>query len=138
MRTAIGRSQHPRPNRLRCITGLGAKNPAVVMADADLDLAVKECVSGSLSFNGQRCTALKILFVHESLSSRFVDKFAAAVDALPEGMPWEPGVMLQKEGRWDPDELVAKLKDAFPGGIAPEGMMPMMMKSTGGAGVELG
>ena len=44
------------PNRLRCILGLDAKNPAIVLEDADLDLAVAECVTGALSFNGQRCT----------------------------------------------------------------------------------
>jgi glyceraldehyde-3-phosphate dehydrogenase (NADP+) len=87
-------SQHPRPNRLRTITGLEAKNPAVVLPDADLDVAVRECVSGSLSFNGQRCTALKQIFVHRSIAEAFVERFAAAVDALPAGMPWTPGAKL--------------------------------------------
>jgi glyceraldehyde-3-phosphate dehydrogenase (NADP+) len=85
---------HPMPNRLRCILGLDAKNPAIVLEDADLDLAVAECVTGSLSFNGQRCTALKLLFVHRAVAERFVDKLAAAVDALPFGMPWEKGVRI--------------------------------------------
>ncbi len=58
------KKQHPQPHRLRCVLGLEAKNPAIVLPDADLDLAVRECVLGALSFNGQRCTALKILFVH--------------------------------------------------------------------------
>jgi glyceraldehyde-3-phosphate dehydrogenase (NADP+) len=86
--------QHPRPNRLRTITGLEAKNPAIVLPDADLDVAIAECVSGALSFNGQRCTALKQLFVHREVADAFVERFAAAVDALPAGMPWEPGVKL--------------------------------------------
>ena len=43
------RLSHPSPNRLRCILGLGAKNAAVIMESADLDLAVSEAVSGSLS-----------------------------------------------------------------------------------------
>jgi glyceraldehyde-3-phosphate dehydrogenase (NADP+) len=46
-------------NRLRLILGLEAKNPAIILPDADLDLAIQECIAGSLSFNGQRCTALK-------------------------------------------------------------------------------
>ena len=86
--------QHPRPNRLRCILGLEAKNPAVVLPDADLDVAVRECVAGALSFNGQRCTALKLHFVHRSIADDFVARLAAAVDALRPGMPWEPGVQL--------------------------------------------
>jgi glyceraldehyde-3-phosphate dehydrogenase (NADP+) len=84
--------QHPKPNRMRRITGLEAKNPAVVLPDADLDVAVKECVAGALTFNGQRCTALKLLFVHASIADRFVDRLCTAVDNLKLGMPWEPGV----------------------------------------------
>ena len=90
----ILKKQHPRPNRLRCVLGLDAKNPAIVLPDADLDLAVRECVVGALSFNGQRCTGLKLLFAHRSIADRFVDKLSAAVDALPFGLPWEPGVKL--------------------------------------------
>jgi glyceraldehyde-3-phosphate dehydrogenase (NADP+) len=85
---------HPMPNRLRCILGLDAKNPAIVLEDADLDLAAAECVTGSLSFNGQRCTALKLLFVQRGVAETFVGKLAAAVDALPFGMPWEKGVRI--------------------------------------------
>jgi glyceraldehyde-3-phosphate dehydrogenase (NADP+) len=88
------KKQHPHPNRLRCVTGLEAKNPAVVLPDADLEVAVRECVSGTLSFNGQRCTAIKLVFVHQSLAERFVPMLAAAVDALQGGMPWESGVAL--------------------------------------------
>jgi glyceraldehyde-3-phosphate dehydrogenase (NADP+) len=88
------KKQHPRPNRLRCVLALDAKNPAIVLPDADLDLAVRECVVGALSFNGQRCTGLKLLFVHRSIADRFVEKLSAAVDALPFGLPWEPGVRL--------------------------------------------
>ena len=40
------KKQHPRPHHLRSILGLNAKNPALVMADADLDAAVSECVTG--------------------------------------------------------------------------------------------
>lgn len=85
---------HPRPNRLRCVLGLGAKNAAVVLADADIPAAAKECVSGALSFNGQRCTALKILFVHRSKADAFVGELCAAVDKLKAGMPAEDGVQL--------------------------------------------
>ena len=58
-------AQHPKPNRLRQVLGLEAKNPAIVFDDANVDKAVKECVNGALSYNGQRCTALKLIFVHK-------------------------------------------------------------------------
>jgi glyceraldehyde-3-phosphate dehydrogenase (NADP+) len=86
--------QHPRPHRMRSILGLDAKNPALVMPDADIDLAVRECVTGGLTFNGQRCTGLKLMFVHKSITDQFLTKLVAAIEALPQGMPWEKGVKL--------------------------------------------
>lgn len=88
------KQMHPKPHRLKSVLGLDANNPAIVLADADLDLAVRECVAGALSFNGQRCTALKLLLVHDSVADAFVDRLARAIDALSPGMPWEPDVSL--------------------------------------------
>ncbi|GFM50284.1 glyceraldehyde-3-phosphate dehydrogenase [Pseudomonas cichorii] len=85
---------HPRPHRLRAALGLDAKNPGIVLPDVDLDNAVSESVTGSLSFNGQRCTALKILFVHEDVVEGFLEKFQQKLAQLKPGMPWEPGVSL--------------------------------------------
>ncbi|HEX8544684.1 MAG TPA: NADP-dependent glyceraldehyde-3-phosphate dehydrogenase [Pseudomonas sp.] len=85
---------HPKPHRLRAALGLDAKNPGIVLPDVDLDNAVSECVTGSLSFNGQRCTALKILFVHENVVDSFLQKFTNKLAQLKPGMPWEPGVSL--------------------------------------------
>lgn len=85
---------HPKKNRLRLVLGLEAKNPAIVLPDADMDIAVEECVLGSLSYNGQRCTALKMLFVHEDVIEEFNAKFVAKVEELKYGLPWEKGVML--------------------------------------------
>ncbi len=86
--------QHPYKNRLRLVLGLEAKNPAIVLSDADLDLAIDECIAGTLSFNGQRCTALKLVYVHEEVVDEFNKRYAAKVDALKFGNPWEPGVKL--------------------------------------------
>jgi glyceraldehyde-3-phosphate dehydrogenase (NADP+) len=85
---------HPKPHRLKAILGLDAKNPAIVLPDADMENAVSECVLGSLSFNGQRCTALKILFVHKSIVDEFIKKLSAEIAKLKCGMPWEAGVSL--------------------------------------------
>ncbi len=90
----ILKHQHPKPHRLRCVLGLEAKNAGIVLPDADLDLAAKECALGSLSFNGQRCTALKILFVSRKIVDSFLEKFCKTVDQLKCGMPWEAGVQL--------------------------------------------
>jgi glyceraldehyde-3-phosphate dehydrogenase (NADP+) len=85
---------HPRLHRLRCILGLDAKNPAVILPDADLATTISECIKGALSFNGQRCTALKIFFVHKAIAERFTAALCDAVAKLPQGMPWVPGARL--------------------------------------------
>jgi acyl-CoA reductase-like NAD-dependent aldehyde dehydrogenase len=85
---------HPKVNRLRAILGLDAKNAAIITANADVKLAVQETVLGSLSFNGQRCTALKIVFVHRSIADDFVQQLSEEVNKLKFGMPWESGVAL--------------------------------------------
>jgi glyceraldehyde-3-phosphate dehydrogenase (NADP+) len=115
----ILKKQHPRPNRLRCILGLDAKNPGIILPDADLDLAVSECVTGALSFNGQRCTALKLLFVHRSIAEDFVRRLSDAVDALPIGMPWEKGVRITPlPDLGAPDRMRALVADAVSKGAS--------------------
>ncbi len=86
------KKMHPKVNRLRAILGLDAKNAAIVTESANLELAVKECVLGALSFNGQRCTALKIMFVHGSIVDQFNKRMAEEIGKLKLGMMWEPGV----------------------------------------------
>jgi glyceraldehyde-3-phosphate dehydrogenase (NADP+) len=105
--------EHPRPHRLRLVLGLEAKNPAIVLPDADLELAVEECLAGSLAFNGQRCTALKILFVHESIAPDFIARFSEKLATLGAGMPWEPGVTLTPLPEPDkPGKLLELVEDA--------------------------
>ncbi len=85
---------HPKLNRLRSIMSLDAKNAAIILPDADLDVAVNECLLGSLSFNGQRCTAIKIIWAHRSIVDRFLAKFSPEVSNLKPGMPWQAGVQI--------------------------------------------
>ena len=85
---------HPKVNRLRAILGLDAKNAAIITKHADIKLAVQETVLGALSFNGQRCTALKIIFVHKSIADQFIGLLNEAVGNLQFGLPWEKGVTL--------------------------------------------
>lgn len=101
--------EHPYKNRLRLILGLEANNPAIILPSADMDQAVKECISGSLSFNGQRCTALKVIFVHESIAEEFNARFSRAVDELTYGLPWEDGVFLTPLPEKDKPEYIQSL-----------------------------
>jgi len=102
---------HPKKNRLRLVLGLEAKNPAIVLPDADLDLAIDECIAGTLSFNGQRCTALKVLYVHKDIIDEFNRRFSLRVDALKYGNPWEPGVKLTPLPEKDKPAYIQELID---------------------------
>lgn len=90
----ILKKQHPQPHKLKAVLGLEAKNPAIILEDSDLDNAVKECILGSLSFNGQRCTAIKIIFIHENIKNIFIEKFVSEVEKLIIGMPWKKNVFI--------------------------------------------
>ena len=45
--------------------------------------------------------------------------------------PWDSGTLIKKDDYWDSTDLVGKLKETFPDGIAPEGMMEMLRKASG-------
>lgn len=85
---------HPKVNRLRAILGLDAKNAAIIDQKADIDLAVQETLVGALSFNGQRCTALKIIFVDRKIVDVFLEKLRVELQKVKLGMPWENGVTI--------------------------------------------
>ena len=80
---------HPQPHRLKVFSQLEGKNIAVVLADADLDVAAAQCALGATSYNGQRCTAIKLMMVHESVADAFLAKLAARVANLTVGLPWD-------------------------------------------------
>ena len=85
---------HPRPHRLKVFSQLEGKNMGIVLKDADLDVAADQCCAGSTSYNGQRCTAIKLVYVHKSVAGAFLDKFKAKVAAKKVGLPWAEGVAL--------------------------------------------
>ena len=121
---------HPKVNRLRAILGLDAKNAAIVTEKADLELAVQETVLGALSFNGQRCTALKIIFVHKNMAEPFVRQLSEAVGRLTFGMPWTEGVSLTPLPEpHKPGYLKACIEDALSKGAT-------VVNENGGATVE--
>ncbi len=88
------KKRHPKVNRLRAVLSLDAKNAAIVTKHADIKLAVSETILGALSFNGQRCTALKIIFVHKDIADAFNQQLGEAIAQMKFGLPWTPGVQL--------------------------------------------
>ncbi|WP_276272657.1 succinic semialdehyde dehydrogenase [Haloarcula litorea] len=64
---------------------LGGKNAAVVLADADLDAAVRGLVHGSFANAGQLCISFERIYVDEAVYDEFVDRFVDATAKLDLG-----------------------------------------------------
>ncbi len=78
------------PSLKRVGLELGGKAPAVVCADADLDLAVKELCHGSIAMAGQICVAAARFLVHESIADDFASRMADAYRTLRVGPGSDP------------------------------------------------
>ena len=74
----------------RVLLELGGNSPCVVLADADLDLAVRGAVFGKFLHQGQICMAINRLIVDAAIHDEFVDRFKARVSTLKCGDPSEP------------------------------------------------
>lgn len=73
---------------------LGGKDAAIVLEDADLDLAAANIVSGGYSYSGQRCTAVKRILVVDKVADKLVEKIKELVLKLKVGNPLEEGVTI--------------------------------------------
>ena len=79
----IGKLAGMRPIMLE----LGGKDAAIVLEDADLDLAAKNIVAGAFGYSGQRCTAVKRVLVMDSVADELIGKVTDLVKGLTVGMP---------------------------------------------------
>ncbi|KAJ6435652.1 hypothetical protein OIU84_000787 [Salix udensis] len=66
---------------------LGGKDACIVLEDADLDLVAANIIKGGFSYSGQRCTAIKVVLVMESVADALVEKVKARVAKLRIGPP---------------------------------------------------
>jgi aldehyde dehydrogenase family 7 protein A1 len=75
---------------------LGGNNAAVVMADAELELAVRTVVFGAIGTAGQRCTSTRRLFLHADIADAFLAQLTKAYAQLVPsriGHPLDEGVL---------------------------------------------
>lgn len=72
---------------------MGGKNAALVLDNADLDLAAREIATAAYSMAGQRCNATSRVLVHRKAAKPFLEKFLACVDRVSIGYSLEPVVM---------------------------------------------
>ncbi len=78
----------------RVQTEMGGKNAALVLPDANLDLAIEAIISGAFGQTGQRCTATSRLIVHEGIAAELTRRLVVAIQALRVGPGEEAGVQV--------------------------------------------
>ncbi|NRZ80252.1 acyl-CoA reductase-like NAD-dependent aldehyde dehydrogenase [Clostridium beijerinckii] len=71
---------------------LGGKDAAIVLEDADLELAANNIVAGGYSYSGQRCTAVKRILVLEKVADKLISKVKEKMNKLVVGNPLEKDV----------------------------------------------
>ncbi|PYU14546.1 MAG: aldehyde dehydrogenase family protein [Acidobacteria bacterium] len=76
----------------KCQCEMGGKNPLVILADADLPLAVESSVFGAFASTGQRCTATSRVVVEEKVADTFVAMLVERTRKLKVGNGLDPGV----------------------------------------------
>jgi RHH-type proline utilization regulon transcriptional repressor/proline dehydrogenase/delta 1-pyrroline-5-carboxylate dehydrogenase len=75
----------------RSIVELGAKNCAIVAADADLDVAVPALVHSAFTYAGQMCSAVSRVLVADAVAEALAERLALAVAELRVGPPEDFG-----------------------------------------------
>jgi aldehyde dehydrogenase (NAD+) len=84
---AIGKTIAAMLGYRRCVLELGGNDPLIVLADADLDEAVRLAVAGAYKNSGQRCTAVKRLLVHADVADAFAARLVEASAQVRVGDP---------------------------------------------------
>jgi 1-pyrroline-5-carboxylate dehydrogenase len=73
---------------------MGGKNPAIVTATADLDLAAEGVARAAFGFSGQKCSANSRVYVERAVYDSFVDRLVDQAESLRVGNPLENGVFV--------------------------------------------
>jgi aldehyde dehydrogenase (NAD+) len=68
---AVGKRIAATAGYKKLVLELGGNDPLIVLADADVDLAVNLAAEGSYRNSGQRCTAVKRILIHDAIAPEF-------------------------------------------------------------------
>jgi aldehyde dehydrogenase (NAD+) len=94
--TATGRhvAKKAAENLKEYILELGGKNPLIILADSDVDLAVNTAAFGAFLHQGQICMSAGRIIVEEQIVLEFAKKLAAKAATLPKGDPRQPDTVV--------------------------------------------
>jgi alpha-ketoglutaric semialdehyde dehydrogenase len=79
-----------RQKKVQC--EMGGKNPVVVLADADLKMAVESVVGGAFASTGQRCTASSRVVVEDEVADQFIEMLVERTKTFAVGDGLQPGI----------------------------------------------
>lgn len=81
---ATGRkvAQHAATRFIPAFLELGGKDPAIVMPDANIELATRAILRSALGMTGQACQSLERIYVHEDIYGKFLNEVLTQVDKL--------------------------------------------------------
>jgi acyl-CoA reductase-like NAD-dependent aldehyde dehydrogenase len=99
---------------------LGGNSALIVLADADLDLAVDAAVFSRFTHQGQICMSANRVLVHRSVYDEFAERYVAKAASLPVGDPRDPNTIVgplinQKQA----DTLAAQVEEGIAEGARP-------------------
>lgn len=109
---------------VRFQTEMGGKNVAIVLPDADLDLAASLIAGGAMRFAGQKCTATSRVVVDSGVEDAFLKKLKARVEALPLGPVTDPAAAVGPLISEDARQSVLKALEACPARRVSGGLVP--------------
>jgi len=78
----------------RPVLQLSGHNALIVLADADLSLAVDAAAYGAFVHQGEICMCVRRIFVDRQVAGQFTDRFVAKVAQLPVGDPRDPATVV--------------------------------------------
>ncbi|HUQ77454.1 MAG TPA: aldehyde dehydrogenase family protein [Patescibacteria group bacterium] len=129
---SVGWRMKERAGKKKVVLELGGNAGVIVDQSADLDWAVKRCLTGAFAYAGQVCISVQRMFIHEDVWDAFMAKFVAGAKALKVGDPLDPqtdlGPMVDENAasrtqRWV-DEALAAGGTALAGGRADGNFFP--------------
>ena len=81
-------------NLKKCVLELGGSDAFIVGVHADLDVTVPMAVTARVQNNGQACIAAKRFIVVRDCAEEFIERFSAAMGAVPTGDPMNPEIVM--------------------------------------------
>jgi acyl-CoA reductase-like NAD-dependent aldehyde dehydrogenase len=129
---SVGWRMKERAGKKKVVLELGGNAGVIVDKTADLDWAVKRCLTGAFAYAGQVCISVQRMFVHEDIWDAFMAKFVEGARGLKVGDPLDPqtdvgpmvdGNAASRTQRWV-DEALAAGGKALLGGRADNNFFP--------------